>query len=150
MDYATGAAFSVPKSVTSIPPTLKNIFIELVSDMGIEKPKSGDLSPWIDEGVFLLNSILTCDTGKSLSHSKMGWKNFTKMVLSSLSDSKRVAILWGNNAQGFSHYFDEKLTISSPHPSPLSAYRGFFGSRPFSRTNELLIGAGMSPIDWAL
>lgn len=148
--HATGLAFSIPPSIAKFPPTLKNILKEYSDDLGFIPPQTGDLSPWVHQGVLLLNPILTTKSGESLAHSNLGWEAFTVAILESLSDRPIVGILWGNNARKYERFFDSHLCITSVHPSPLSAYRGFFGSKPFSRANSLLDGAGISPINWRL
>jgi uracil-DNA glycosylase len=147
---AMGLAFSSARSDGKMPASLKNIFLELESDLEIATPKSCDLSPWSERGVVLLNRVLTCRVGESDSHSKQGWRDFTYEVVKTLAQSQVVAILWGNSAQELSALFSEDHLITSVHPSPLSAYRGFFGSKPFSRANHLLIQSGRSPVDWSL
>lgn len=149
-NYASGLAFSIPESEIDFPPSLKNIFKELKSDMGVEAPKSGDLSPWTDQGVVLLNRSLTCRIGESNSHLDAGWRIFTDSCVSKIAELDAVAILWGKNAQECSSYFHPDRLITSPHPSPLSVHRGFFGSKPFSRANTALVASGKSPIDWSL
>ena len=149
-NYASGLAFSIPESEIDFPPSLKNIFKELKSDMGVEAPKSGDLSPWAEEGVVLLNRSLTCRIGESNSHLDAGWRIFTDSCVSKIAELGAVAILWGKNAQECSSYFHPDRLITSPHPSPLSAHRGFFGSKPFSRANIALAASGKSLIDWSL
>ena len=146
---ASGIAFSVPRS-EKLPPTLKNIFREYQTDTGNPAPKSGDLSSWVGEGVLLLNTSLTCISGQSLSHSAIGWSEITSEILRIASQARPVAILWGSHAQKFRSFFEEELTISSPHPSPLSAYRGFFGSKPFTHANAILQARGTTPISWRL
>ena len=146
---ACGIAFSVPRS-EKLPPTLKNIFREYQSDTGYPVPFSGDLSSWVDQGVLLLNTSLTCVAGQSLSHSDIGWSEVTSEILRVTSATQPVAILWGSHAQKYRPYFEEEFTLSSPHPSPLSAYRGFFGSKPFTRANEILTSRGVTPISWRL
>ena len=149
-ENAHGLAFSVPNSVSKFPPTLSNIFKEYHADLGFPIPESGDLTQWRNEGVLLLNSILTCEPGKSLSHASIGWQEFTNAVLESVVTPKTVGILWGESAKKFSHYFESDALITSVHPSPLSAYRGFFGSSPFSRCNEILESKLINPISWRL
>jgi len=148
--YPTGLAFSVPSDVVKIPSSLKNIFKELHSDLNISPSGSGDLSPWASQGVVLLNRTLTCRYGESNSHVELGWRVFTERCVALLADAGVIAILWGNSAQECSKYFAADKLITSPHPSPLSAHRGFFGSRPFSRTNAALIVEGKEAIDWSL
>jgi len=148
--YPVGLAFSVPSEIKAVPASLKNIFKELDSDLGLPSPRSGDLTPWCNQGVLLLNRTLTCRSGESNSHLDLGWRLFTDLCVKLLAEYGVVAILWGKNAQECIKYFPEGKVISSPHPSPLSAHRGFFGSKPFSRANDLLIASGKAPINWAL
>ena len=145
---AMGLAFSIPPEISQIPASLRNIFQELESDLGVEKPASGDLSAWESSGVLLLNRVLTTRIGESTAHANLGWQRITDFIAKELGSRGVVAILWGKSAQELSQYF--QYQISSAHPSPLSAYRGFFGSKPFSRTNELLVAQGKEPIDWSL
>jgi uracil-DNA glycosylase len=147
---AMGLAFSTTRKVGSLPPSLKNIYRELVDDLQISHPTSGDLTPWCKQGVVLLNRTLTCAEGESNSHKNIGWRDFTDQVVSVLAQQGVVAILWGANAQEVKDYFPKSDCIHSVHPSPLSAYRGFFGSKPFSRANQILIGKGRKPIDWSI
>lgn len=152
-NQANGLAFSVSKGV-KIPPSLANIYKELVSDIDCATPVSGDLSPWAKQGVLLLNTVLTVQAHKANSHRKKGWEGFTSSVISKISDKKTgcVFILWGKPAQSKKKLIDETkhLVIESPHPSPLSCYRGFWGSKPFSKTNTYLQLNGSKPIDWCL
>jgi len=147
---AHGLAFSVPAGVP-LPPSLRNIFKEMQSDLG-GAPASGDLSHWAEQGVLLLNSVLTVRAHAAGSHRGHGWEEFTDAVLRAVNrvSPPCVFILWGADAQKKRALVDETRhrVIAGPHPSPLSAYRGFFGSRPFSRTNELLHELGVPPIDW--
>ena len=145
---AMGLAFSSARSDGKLPASLKNIYSELVDDLGISHPTSGDLSPWCKQGVVLLNRTLTCSEGESNSHRNIGWRAFTDQVVSVLAQQGVVAILWGANAQEVENHFPKSDCISSVHPSPLSAYRGFFGSKPFSRANQALLAKGLQPIDW--
>ena len=145
---AMGLAFSVPTNVTQIPASLRNIFQELESDLGFGRPLSGDLTSWERSGVLLLNRVLTTRVGETAAHSDLGWQNITNHIARELGARGVIAILWGKSAQELSGYFSNYIT--SAHPSPLSAYRGFFGSKPFSRVNELLISQGRSPINWSL
>lgn len=145
---ATGLAFSVPRSVEKIPQSLKNIFTELESDVGIQRPSHGDLSQWSQSGVLLLNRVLTTRVGESDSHKEIGWQVVTDHIASELGKRCVVAILWGKQAQELSKFFE--YSVQSVHPSPLSAYRGFFGSKPFSRVNEILKNMGREEIDWSL
>ena len=145
---AMGLAFSTARSDGKLPASLKNIFRELVDDLDIPHPISGDLSSWSKQGVVLLNRTLTCAEGESNSHKDLGWRKFTDQVVSVLAKQGVVAILWGANAQEVESHFPNSDCITSVHPSPLSAYRGFFGSKPFSRANQILISKGRDPIDW--
>lgn len=150
---AHGLCFSVPDGVAS-PPSLVNIFKELQTDMGISQPASGNLEKWASQGVLLLNATLTVRANQAGSHQRQGWENFTDEIITQLSarHSGLVFILWGSYAQAKEALIDKSkhYILKSVHPSPLSVYRGFFGSRPFSKTNELLQAAGKQPIDWRL
>jgi uracil-DNA glycosylase len=149
---AHGLSFSVQKG-TEFPPSLKNIFKELADDQGIE-PRSGDLTPWANQGVLLLNTVLTVEEGKPNSHRNQGWEKFTDKIIEVVNSKTKgvVFILWGNHAQIKEKNIDlEKHTIiKAPHPSPLSCYRGFFGSRPFTKVNTFLKARGEKAIDWTL
>ena len=145
---AMGLAFSVPRSVERIPQSLKNIFTELEADMGIPSPSHGDLTRWMNSGVLLLNRVLTTRPGESDAHKSLGWQDVTDHIAAELGKRDVVAILWGKQAQELGQYF--KYSVASVHPSPLSAYRGFFGSKPFSRVNEILQSMGRKEIDWRL
>ena len=144
---ANGLAFSVAAHA-SIPASLRNIFKEYVEDLNYPLPQSGDLSPWSREGVLLLNRVLTTDIGKRNAHHDSQWSAVTEDIARYLGERGVVAILWGASAHSLAKYFSEP--ILSPHPSPLSAYRGFFGSKPFSQVNSLLIWKASKPIDWRL
>ena len=148
---AHGLSFSVKRGV-KIPPSLVNIYKELKSDLGVETPSHGDLSSWAEQGVLLLNATLTVRQGMANSHQNIGWSIFTDQVIKLLNESKNpiVFILWGGNARSKKKYITNKnhLIIESAHPSPLSAYNGFFGSRPFSRANEFLSSSGREVINW--
>ena len=146
--YAQGLAFSVNSSISPLPPSLKNIFKELASDSLGAITTHGDLSKWAEQGVLLLNRILTTRIGEPLAHANLGWQIITDEVARILGRRKVVAILWGNYAQELAQFFSKDLTISSPHPSPLSAYRGFFGSQPFSGVNKILVQQGSQEISW--
>tara|TARA_B100000579_G_scaffold189336_1_gene154569 strand:+ start:65564 stop:66244 length:681 start_codon:yes stop_codon:yes gene_type:complete len=151
-DQAHGLSFSVKKE-TALPPSLVNIFQELEQDYGKTFDKSnGDLKKWADQGVFLLNTTLTVEKNKPLSHSKIGWEIFTDEVIKTLNRSKNnlVFILWGKFAQSKTKFIDtsKHYVISSPHPSPLSSYRGFFGSKPFSKANNYLASKNIEKIKW--
>ena len=147
--HANGLAFSVTPE-TPLPKSLRNIFQELAADTG-QAPDTGDLGHWADQGVLLLNTALSVAAGAPGAHAKLGWSALTKDVLARLSDSPRAFVLWGNHAQSFRPLItgDHHFLIECPHPSPLSAYRGFFGSRPFSRVNTWLKATGQNPIRWA-
>jgi uracil-DNA glycosylase len=145
---AMGLAFSTPPTITKIPQSLRNIFTELESDQGHAAPVHGDLSKWSNEGVLLLNRILTTRQGESNAHEKIGWQRVTDHIASELGKRDVVAVLWGKQAQELSRFFTYK--VEGVHPSPLSAYRGFFGSKPFAQVNQLLISQGREPIDWKL
>lgn len=153
---AMGLSFSVPEAVT-VPPSLINIFKELEADCGIARTAHGDLSGWARQGVLLLNTALSVEANKAGSHAKRGWEAITDACLAAVAARPQpcVFILWGSHAQGSLLRIPEigaarHCTIRNPHPSPLSAYRGFFGSRPFSRANEFLIATGQTAIDWRL
>jgi uracil-DNA glycosylase len=145
---AHGLAFSIPDEVRKIPASLQNIFKELHTDLGLAIPQSGNLEKWRDQGVLLLNRILTTEVGRSNAHGNLGWQEITKSIAEAAANQNAVAILWGKEAQALAPVFKE--SISSVHPSPLSAYRGFFGSKPFSKVNEALMRIGREPIDWRL
>ncbi|MEL7427578.1 MAG: uracil-DNA glycosylase [Bacteroidota bacterium] len=150
---AMGLSFSVPKGVT-IPPSLRNIYKELVTDVGFTAPNHGDLTPWAEQGVFLLNAMLTVERNKPSSHRDIGWQNFTDAVIRTLSREREhlVFMLWGAFAQKKSVLIDgdRHLILSSPHPSPFSANRGFFGNQHFSKANKYLEEHGLGAIDWSL
>ena len=145
--HAHGLAFSVDKFVEPLPPSLRNIFAELATDCGVTRTQ-GDLSDWFDQGVLLVNRVLTTEIGVSLAHSDIGWQEVTDAVALELGRHDVVAILWGKSAGELSQYFRPDWRIESVHPSPLSAYRGFFGSQPFSRCDQILISRGKNPIVW--
>lgn len=150
---ANGLSFSVSSGIRQ-PPSLKNIFKELNNDLGTPIPDHGDLEKWAAEGVLMLNAVLTVRHKQPGSHRGQGWENFTDSVISTLSAEKKglVFILWGSFARSKKALIDTEKhhIIESTHPSPFSAHNGFFGSRPFSRTNELLKQQGKEPIDWSL
>jgi len=148
-DHAMGLAFSVPPSVKKLPPTLKNIFKELQSDIGF-MPSNGDLSAWQNRGVMLLNTSLTTLPHISQGHAKIGWVNFTNQVIEYLSKMPIVFILWGNSAAELQRFVSRDNCIISAHPSPLSAYRGFFGSKPFTQANKRLVELGIKSVDWQI
>lgn len=150
---AHGLCFSVPKGI-SVPPSLRNIYQELKADLGCTIPKHGCLLQWADQGVLLLNSILTVEKDQAASHRNQGWETFTDRVIHVLNQEREglVFILWGSYAQKKAAFVDPSrhLVIKGVHPSPLSAHRGFLGSKPFSKTNEYLEKIGRTPIDWQI
>ena len=145
--HAHGLAFSVDRAVAPLPPSLRNILAELDTDCRVTRTP-GDLSDWFDQGVLLVNRVLTTQTEFSLAHSNFGWQEVTDAVAHKLGKHDVVAILWGKSAGELSRYFRPEWRIESVHPSPLSAYRGFFGSKPFSRCNSILMEHQKSAIDW--
>lgn len=153
INQAHGLSFSVKPGIEP-PPSLKNIFKELHDDLGFDIPKSGYLKTWADQGVLLLNTVLTVRAGAANSHKGKGWETFTDRIITSLNDSEKpiVFILWGNNAISKEKLITNKkhFILKSVHPSPLSAHRGFFGSKPFSKANSFLISTKREPIDWRL
>ena len=150
--HAMGLSFSVRPDVRPIPRSLQNIFRELVDDIGCTPPSTGDLSPWADRGVLLLNRVLTVAPGSAGSHRGKGWEAVTAQAISALvaRDQPLVAILWGRDAQSLTPMLRTTPVVASVHPSPLSASGGFFGSRPFTRTNAHLATLGVPSIDWTL
>jgi uracil-DNA glycosylase len=148
---AHGLSFSVQKG-TPLPPSLKNIYKELQEDIGGELPTEGDLSYWAKQGVLLLNTVLTVEEGNANSHKGMGWERLTNRLIESLNELKHpvIFILWGKPAQDKEKLITNPnhVLLKAPHPSPLSAYRGFFGSKPFSKVNDILIQHGQTPIRW--
>jgi uracil-DNA glycosylase len=150
---AHGLSFSVKPGVR-IPPSLRNIYTELHEDMGVSVPDHGSLLHWAEEGVLLLNAVLTVREGQPNSHKGLGWETFTDAVMEKLNERQEplVFILWGSHAQQKGAYIDRSrhLVIQSPHPSPFSAHRGFLGSRPFSRANQYLESHGLQGIDWSI
>jgi uracil-DNA glycosylase len=148
---AHGLSFSV-RAECRLPPSLKNIYKELQSDLSVDQPTQGNLESWARQGVLLLNTVLTVREGEANSHRKRGWENFTDCVIKTLSQREQpvVFLLWGKPAQSKASLIaDRHIILAAPHPSPLSAYRGFFGSRPFSKTNAALVELGQAPVDWA-
>lgn len=151
--HAVGLSFSVAPEVSPIPRSLANIYREYCEDLGYPMPANGDLTPWASSGVLLLNRVLTVSPGDAGSHRGKGWEQVTECAIKSLVEREGeplVAILWGRDAANLQQWMPEVPVIVSPHPSPLSASRGFFGSRPFSRANEALAGLGAEPVDWRL
>ncbi|WP_066912699.1 uracil-DNA glycosylase [Millisia brevis] len=151
--HAVGLSFSVAPQVRPLPRSLVNIFTEYSSDLGFPPPANGDLSPWAERGVLLLNRVLTVGPGQPASHRGKGWEAVTEQAIDALvarPGRRFVAILWGRDAASLRPRLGDIPTITSAHPSPLSASRGFFGSRPFSRANQMLESVGEAPIDWRL
>lgn len=150
--HAVGLSFSVAPDVRPIPRSLMNIYREYSDDLGLQAPTTGDLSPWSRSGVLLLNRVLTVRPGEPGSHRGRGWEAVTEQAIRALvaRGGPLVAILWGRDAQSLRPWLGEVPAIMSPHPSPLSASRGFFGSRPFSHANRLLAEQGAEPVDWTL
>jgi uracil-DNA glycosylase len=150
--HAMGLAFSVPNEVSPFPRSLSNIFTELQSDIGCDRPLNGDLTNWADQGVLLLNRVLTVSSGNVGSHRKKGWEQITLELVHLLVSIRPsvVAVLWGKDAQKLEPAFPAGQVILSAHPSPLSASRGFFGSKPFSSVNSKLQTLGVDPISWCL
>ena len=154
IEHAHGLCFSVLPEVKPLPKSLLNINKELLNDLGIDNNHNGYLQPWAQQGVLLLNAVLTVEAGKANAHQGKGWERFTDKVIEVVNEECEnvVFILWGSYAQkkGASIDTARHMVIKSPHPSPLSAYRGFFGSKPFSRTNAYLEAHGKTPINWQL
>jgi uracil-DNA glycosylase len=150
--HAVGLCFSVDPDVRPLPKSLVNIYREMVADLGVDPPTTGDLSPWARHGILLLNRVLTVCPGNAGSHRGRGWEAVTEHAIKALvaRDEPLVAILWGRDAQTLKPLLGSTPYIESAHPSPLSASRGFFGSRPFSRANALLVEQGGEPVDWRL
>jgi len=152
-NQAHGLCFSVRHGIR-VPPSLQNIYKELQSDLGIEPPTHGNLESWARSGVLLLNAVLTVRAHEAASHRKQGWETFTDAIIGAVNAKPEtvVFLLWGSFARAKKSLIDTSrhVIIESPHPSPLSAHRGFLGSRPFSRTNDALLAAGRPPVDWTL
>lgn len=150
--HPVGLSFCVAPDIRPIPRSLDNIYRELQSDLGVPAPTSGDLTPWAERGVLLLNRVLTVRPGAAGSHRGKGWEDVTACAISALvaRGGPLVAILWGRDARNLAPHLGATPVVESAHPSPLSAHSGFFGSRPFSRTNTLLVQQGADPIDWSL
>lgn len=153
INQAEGLSFSVKTGIQK-PPSLQNIFKELNSDLGYDIPQNGSLVPWTEEGVLLLNTVLTVEANKPASHKDLGWEIFTDEVIKKINekDTPVVFILWGSFARSKKSLITNPIhyIIESPHPSPFSAYNGFFGSKPFSKTNNFLISKGIKPINWEI
>jgi uracil-DNA glycosylase len=150
--HAVGLSFSVAPHVRPVPRSLVNIFRELCDDLGVPPPSTGDLTPWAERGVLLLNRVLTVAPGAPGAHRGKGWEAVTQRAIEVLAErgGPLVAVLWGRDAQSLRPMLRDVPCVASPHPSPLSASRGFFGSRPFSRVNDLLAQQGGEPVDWRL
>lgn len=150
--HAVGLSFSVARDVRPLPKSLVNIYKELDADLGIPPTQHGDLTHWFEQGVLLLNRVLTVRPGAPASHRGKGWEAVTTCAVEALANrgGPLVALLWGRDAQGAESLLPGVPVIKSPHPSPLSAHGGFFGSRPFSRVNEALVAQGAEPIEWQL
>ncbi|MEY8565124.1 uracil-DNA glycosylase [Corynebacterium sp.] len=148
--HAVGLSFASSPQTRPLPKSLVNIYTEYESDLGLPRPESADLSPWADAGVMLLNRVLTVRAGDANSHRGHGWEEITGAVVGHLAQRPVVGILWGRQAQETAGVLGRHRCILSPHPSPLSAYRGFFGSRPFTRANELIVEQGATPVNWDL
>ncbi|WP_040163718.1 uracil-DNA glycosylase [Microbacterium gorillae] len=150
--HPIGLSFAVERDVRPLPRSLTNIYRELEDDLGIAPAAHGDLSAWSDQGVMLLNRVLTVAPGAAASHRGWGWEKVTEHAIRTLvaREAPLVAILWGNDAQSLRPMLADTPIVASPHPSPLSAHRGFFGSKPFSRVNALLAEQGAAPVDWRI
>lgn len=152
-NQAHGLCFSVRRGVR-VPPSLQNIYKEMQSDLGLEPPDHGNLESWARSGVLLLNAVLTVRAHEAASHRKQGWETFTDAIIAAVNAKPEtvVFLLWGSYARAKKKLIDTSrhVIIESPHPSPLSAHRGFLGSRPFSRANEALVAAGRKPVEWAI
>lgn len=150
--HAVGLSFSVAPDVRPLPGSLENIFRELHNDLGVPRPSTGDLTPWTRQGVLLLNRALTTAPGKPAAHRGKGWEQVTEQAIRALArrGTPLVSVLWGRDARNLRPLLGEVPAVESSHPSPMSADRGFFGSRPFSRVNDLLARQGADPVDWRL
>ncbi len=150
--HAVGLSFSVAADVRPLPGSLRNIFTELSNDLGVPPPSSGDLTPWAERGVLLLNRVLTVQPGRAAAHRGKGWEQVTERAIEALAQrgGPAAAILWGRDARSAAATLGPVPWVASAHPSPLSASRGFFGSRPFSKVNDLLVRQGGEALDWAL
>lgn len=149
--HPVGLSFSVAPEVRPLPPSLRNMYQELAADLGVAAPPNGDLSPWFDQGVLLLNRVLTVRPGDSGSHRGKGWEAITQRAIEVLAarGGPLVAVLWGRDARNLKPLLDGIDVVESAHPSPLSAHAGFFGSRPYSKVNASLVAQGAEPIRWA-
>ncbi|WP_145767665.1 uracil-DNA glycosylase [Streptomyces brevispora] len=147
-----GLSFAVAPEVRNVPGSLENIYLEMCRDVGTSRPSNGDLTPWTQQGVLLLNRVLTTAPRQSAAHRGKGWEAVTEQAIRALAarDKPLVSILWGNDARSLRSHLGRYPVVESAHPSPRSADRGFFGSRPFSRANDLLKQQGAQPVDWQL
>jgi len=145
---AIGLSFAVPPRKTGLPGSLLNIQKEIMTDIGSTTTADGDLTKWASQGVMLLNRVLTVTAGESGSHSKLGWQEITEKIVAHCANLGAVGLLWGSSARELAHLFSEDCLVEGVHPSPLSAHRGFLGSKPFSRVNQLLENKGKTPIIW--
>ena len=150
--HPIGLSFAVEGHVRPVPRSLANIYRELGTDVGVEAPTHGDLTAWAEQGVMLLNRVLTVQPGEPGAHRRRGWEAITEQAIRALAErgGPLAAVLWGKDARALATLLDPVPVVESAHPSPLSAYRDFFGSRPFSRVNELLVAQGGEPVDWSL
>ena len=150
--HPVGLAFAVARSVRPLPRSLHNVYAELRDDLGVPPAAHGDLTPWFEQGVLVLNRVLTVEPGRSAAHRRRGWERVTERAIDALVErgGPLVALLWGRDAQALVPRLGPVPHVASAHPSPLSARTGFFGSRPFSRANALLVEAGGEPVDWSL
>jgi uracil-DNA glycosylase len=145
---AIGLSFAVPPRKTGLPGSLLNIQKEIMTDIGSTTTADGDLTKWASQGVMLLNRVLTVTAGESGSHSKLGWQEITEKIVAHCANLGAVGVLWGSSARELAHLFNEDCLVQGVHPSPLSAHRGFLGSKPFSRVNQLLESKGKTAIIW--
>ena len=150
--HPVGLSFSVAPDVRPLPRSLKNVYLELEADLGVPAAEHGDLTAWFEQGVLLLNRVLTVAPGQSGAHRRRGWEQLTQRAIEALVErgGPLVAVLWGGDARKLAPLLGDVPVVESAHPSPLSARSGFFGSRPFSRVNELLVAQGAEPVDWRL
>jgi len=150
--HPIGLSFAVERDVRPLPASLRNIYQELAADLGVTPPEHGDLTAWSEQGVMLLNRVLTVRPGAPASHRNRGWEEVTQRAIEALVErgGPLAAVLWGRQAQSLEPMLGAVPCVESAHPSPLSARRGFFGSRPFSRVNQLLVEQGAEPVDWTL
>ena len=145
---AIGLSFSVPPRTSGLPGSLLNIQKEIITDIGSTSTGDGDLTRWSAQGVMLLNRTLTVTAGESASHASLGWSDVTRSIVAHVADCGAIGVLWGNSARELAPLFHDEKKVEGVHPSPLSAHRGFLGSKPFSQINQKLINAGLTPITW--